>query len=67
MVNTFYIRTHSVYENSFHRLCRLENVFKIVPVQVPTKLEMRKNYVAFVFVITYVLQTMWRSYSNNRP
>jgi hypothetical protein len=27
-----------------------ENVFKIVPVQVPTKLEMWQNYVAFVFV-----------------
>jgi hypothetical protein len=36
-----------------------ENVFKIVPVQVPIKLEMWQNYVAFVFVITYVLQAMW--------
>jgi hypothetical protein len=36
-----------------------ENVFKIVAVQVPTKLEMWQNYVAFVFVITYVLQVMW--------
>jgi hypothetical protein len=36
-----------------------ENVFKIVPVQVPTKLEMWQTYVAFVFVITYVLQAMW--------
>jgi hypothetical protein len=36
-----------------------ENIFKIVPVQVPTKLEMWQNYVTFVFVITYVLQAMW--------
>jgi hypothetical protein len=36
-----------------------ENVFKIVPVQVPTKLEMWQNDVAFVFVITYVLQVIW--------
>jgi hypothetical protein len=36
-----------------------ENVFEIVPVQVPTKLEMWQNYVAFVFFITYVLQAMW--------
>jgi hypothetical protein len=36
-----------------------ENVFKIVPVQVPTKLEMWQNYVIFVFVVTYVLQAMW--------
>jgi ATP/ADP translocase len=36
-----------------------ENVFKIVPVQVPTKLEMWQNCVAFIFVITYVLQAMW--------
>jgi hypothetical protein len=40
---------------TFGRFWR-ENVFKIFPVQVPTKLEeMWQNYVAFVFVITYVL------------
>jgi hypothetical protein len=44
----------------FSNSCFLhENVFKIVPVQVPTKLEMSQNNVAFVFVITYVLQAMW--------
>jgi hypothetical protein len=36
-----------------------EKVFKIVPVQVPTKIEMWQNYVAFVLVITYILQAMW--------
>jgi hypothetical protein len=36
-----------------------ENVLKIVPVQVPTKLEIWQNCVAFVFVITYVLQVLW--------
>jgi hypothetical protein len=36
----------------------IKNIFKIVPVQVPTKLEMWQNYVAFVFVITYVLQAV---------
>jgi hypothetical protein len=39
--------------------CWRENVFKIVPVLVLTKLEMWQNYVAYVFVITYVLQAMW--------
>jgi hypothetical protein len=39
--------------------CWREIVFKIVTVQVPTKSEMWQNYVAFVFVITYVLQAMW--------
>jgi hypothetical protein len=38
--------------------CR-EKVFKIVPVQVPTKLQMWQNYLASFFVITYVLQAMW--------
>jgi hypothetical protein len=44
-----------VFKPSFLR----GNVFKIVPVQVLTKLEMSQNYVTFIFVVTYVLQTMW--------
>jgi hypothetical protein len=49
---------HNILSHQCNYFLR-ENVFKIIPVQVPTKLKMWQNYVAFVFVITYVLQAMW--------
>jgi hypothetical protein len=44
-----------------------ENVIKIVPVQVPTKLEMWQKLCRLCFRYNLCIASMCRSYSNNRP